>query len=216
MGRRPGHGPAVLLPAGRVCANPASPLQNGVIVLFVPSRFVFVRHGQCVANAQGRVVGQLDSPLTTLGYTQAETAAVLLAGHKELTRVVSSDLQRAHATARIIGGTLNLPIDTDAGLREQTFGVMEGQLFSELTASSPGRSHINEVRWGNGESVVDVYHRLEETFERLRSRYPGPMVLVTHGHVIQIGMALLRGHDPFDVEWFDLPNGGIVWGPDEG
>ena len=45
-------------------------------------RFTFVRHGQCVANAQGRVVGQLDSPLTTLGFTQAEGAAVLLAGRR--------------------------------------------------------------------------------------------------------------------------------------
>ncbi|HHU40293.1 MAG TPA: histidine phosphatase family protein, partial [Propionibacterium sp.] len=50
-------------------------------------RFTFVRHGQCVANAQGRVVGQLDSPLTPLGHTQAEGAAVLLAGRRDLTAV---------------------------------------------------------------------------------------------------------------------------------
>ena len=38
--------------------------------------FTFVRHGQCVANAQGRVAGQLDSPLTTLGHSQAEATGV--------------------------------------------------------------------------------------------------------------------------------------------
>ena len=176
-------------------------------------RFTFVRHGQCVANAQGRVVGQLDSPLTPLGHTQAEGAAVLLAGRKDLTAVVASDLQRTIATGRIIAGVLDLPFFVEPGLREQTFGSLEGQLFSDLTASSPGAEHINEVRWGNGESVADVHARLIETFARIEAAHPGPVVLVTHGHVIQIGMSLLQGRGFRDIEWFDLPNGGIVNGP---
>lgn len=176
-------------------------------------RFTFVRHGQCVANAQGRVVGQLDSPLTPLGHTQAEGAAVLLAGRRDLTAVVSSDLQRSHATARIISGVLDLPLYLEPGLREQTFGTMEGQLFADLTALSPSAEHINEVRWGNGESVADVHARLIETFARIEAAHPGPIVLVTHGHVIQIAMSMLQGRGFRDVEWFDLPNGGIVNGP---
>ncbi|MFT3876157.1 MAG: histidine phosphatase family protein [Propioniciclava sp.] len=173
-------------------------------------RFTFVRHGQCVANAQGRVAGQLDSPLTTLGHSQAEATAVLLSSRKDLTAVVTSDLQRARATAQIIAGVLNLPLFNEPGLREQCFGSMEGQLFEDLTASSPGAEHINEVRWGNGESVADVHARLIETFDRITRTHPGPIVLVTHGHVIQIGMALLQGRGARDIEWFDLPNGGIV------
>ena len=55
-------------------------------------RFTFVRHGQCVANAQGRVVGQLDSPLTPLGHTQAEGVAILLSGRRDLTAVFTVDL----------------------------------------------------------------------------------------------------------------------------
>ena len=162
-------------------------------------RFTFVRHGQCVANAQGRVVGQLDSPLTPLGHTQAEGAAVLLAGRRDLTAVVSSDLQRSHATARIIAGVLDLPLYLEPGLREQTFGTMEGQLFADLTALSPGAEHINEVRWGNGESVADVHARLIETFARIEAAHPGPIVLVTHGHVIQIAMSMLQGRGFRDV-----------------
>lgn len=176
-------------------------------------RFTFVRHGQCVANAQGRVVGQLDSPLTPLGHAQAEGAAVRLAGRRDLTAVITSDLQRAHATARIIAGVLDLPLFVEPGLREQHFGSMQGELFGDLTASSPGREHINEVRWGGGESVADVYARVLDTFVRIEAAHPGPVVLVTHGHVIQIGMSLLRGHGARDIEWFDLPNGGIVNAP---
>lgn len=173
-------------------------------------RFTFVRHGQCLANAQGRVAGQLDSPLTPLGHSQAEATAVLLSSRKDLTAVVTSDLQRARATAQIIAGVLDLPLVNEPGLREQCFGSMEGQRFEDLTASSPSEEHINEVRWGNGESVADVHARLTETFERIRDAHPGPVLLVTHGHVIQIGMALLQGRGARDIEWFDLPNGGIV------
>ena len=176
-------------------------------------RYTFVRHGQCVANEQGRVVGQLDSPLTPLGHTQAEGAAVLLAGRRYLSAVVTSDLERAQATARIIAGVLNLPLFVEPGLREQHFGSMEGQLFEELTASSPGRDHINEVRWGNGESVADVHARLVDTFARIDAAHPDPVVLVTHGHIIQIGLSLLQGRGARDIEWFDLPNGGIVTSP---
>ena len=163
-----------------------------------------------MANAQGRVAGQLDSPLTTLGYSQAEATAVLLSSRKDLTAVVTSDLQRARATAQIIAGVLDLPLHAEPGLREQCFGSMEGQRFEDLTASSPTAGHINEIRWGNGESVADVHARLVDTFERIRHAHPDPVVLVTHGHVIQIGMALLQGRGARDIEWFDLPNGGIV------
>lgn len=181
--------------------------------MYQSPRFTFVRHGQCVANAQGRVVGQLDSPLTPLGHTQAEGAAVRLAGRRDLTAVITSDLSRARDTARIIAGVLNLPLFVDRGLREQCFGTMEGQLFGDLTASSPGREHINEVRWGNGESVADVYGRLTETFGRIDAAHRGPVVVVTHGHVVQIAMSLLQGRGARDIEWFDLPNGGIVNAP---
>lgn len=177
-------------------------------------RFTFVRHGQCVGNAQGRVVGQLDSPLTTLGHRQAETAAVLLADVQGLTAVVSSDLQRCHATARIIAGVLDLPLFLEPGLREQSFGSMEGRLFSELSSVEEGAEHINEVRWGDGESVADVHARLVDTFARIEAAHPGPVVLVTHGHVIQIGTAVLRGRSARDVEWFDLGNGGVVAAPE--
>ena len=109
-----------------------------------PHAITFVRHGQCVGNAQGRVVGHWDSPLTPLGHTQAATAASLLAAEPRPVALVASDLQRARVTAEIIQDALAVPLFLDAGLREQFFGDMEGQLFSELTSSSAGGTgHIN-------------------------------------------------------------------------
>lgn len=173
----------------------------------------FVRHGQCVGNAQGRVVGQWDSPLTPLGHTQAETAAALLAQRPRPVAIVSSDLQRARATADVIAEVLGVPVFSDAGLREQSFGTMEGALFSELTGTHVSSGHINEIRWGDGESVADLYARLEDAFKRIFTVHEGPLLLVTHGHVIQVAMSLLQGRGPLDIDWFDLPNGGIVHAP---
>ena len=54
---------------------------------------------------------------------------------------------------------------------------------------------------------------MDETFARIEAAHPGPVVLVTHGHVIQIALSLLRGSGARDIEWFDLPNGGVVTAP---
>lgn len=180
----------------------------------LPHPVTFVRHGQCVGNAQGRVVGQWDSPLTPLGHTQAEAAAALLVTRPRPVAIVSSDLQRARATAEVIADALEVPLFLDPGLREQSFGTMEGLLFSELTGSHPTTGHINEIRWGDGESVADLYARLADALDRITAAHDGALVLVTHGHVIQVAMSLLQGHGPRDIDWFDLPNGGIVHAPD--
>lgn len=180
----------------------------------LPHPVTFVRHGQCVGNAQGRVVGHWDSPLTPLGLSQARDAAALLADRPHPVAIISSDLQRAVASADAIAAVLETPVILDADLREQYFGTMEGQLFSELTGSNPSSGHINEIRWGQGESVADVHARLRIALPRIITAHDGPVILVTHGHVIQVAMALLAGHGPRDVDWFDLPNGGIIHAPE--
>ena len=56
----------------------------------------FVRHGQCVANAEGVLAGRQDSPLTELGIEQAREEAVKIR-NSELVfdMIVSSPLSRA-------------------------------------------------------------------------------------------------------------------------
>ena len=179
----------------------------------MPARLVtFVRHGQCVANAEGRVVGQLDSPLTELGRREAEAAASGLVTRTDVTRVIASDLSRARETGAVIARALGLPLELDAALREQSFGEMEGRLTADLEAvpDDEALGHLHEVRWGGGESVADVHARLSTLLTRLDAEASGSVVLVTHGHAAQIGAACLRGLGPRDVTWDPLPNGAAV------
>ncbi len=172
----------------------------------------FVRHGQCVANAEHRVVGQLDSPLTELGRRQADAAASGLVTRTDVTRVIASDLSRARETGAAIARALGLALELDAALREQSLGEMEGRLAAELAAvpdaEVPG--HLHEIRWGGGESVADVHARLSTFLTRLDAEASGSVVLVTHGHAAQIGAACVRGLGPRDVTWDTLPNGAAL------
>lgn len=169
-----------------------------------------MRHGQSVFNVEARVPGQSNPPLTTLGLEQARRAAEQLGGCGAV-RLISSDLGRARRTAQVIGEALGLPVETDVALREQCAGSMEGRFYRELHPEDPPPNmHLHDVRWGGGESVVDVYRRLQGFFDRLAGETPGTTILVSHGHTIQIAEALLRGDGPYDIEWRELPNGGIV------
>lgn len=173
-------------------------------------RVHFVRHGQCVFNAQGRLAGQLDPPLTPLGVTQAEAAAALLS-LSEAGFLFSSDLQRARDTAELIGRRLGLPVHLDAALREQRLGDMEGKRSRDLRGLEvPPGQHINTIRWGGGESMADVFARVERFLGTLSALPPGPVIIVSHGHTIHAALAVVADTGPLDIEWIDLPNGGIV------
>lgn len=168
-----------------------------------------MRHAQCLGNAEDRVVGQRDYPLTSLGYSQARQAAELI-GHREtVAALYSSDLLAARETARIIGAEVGLDVQVNADLREQSFGHLEGIRRADMDFTTVERGHLNEVQWGGGESVADVYVRVGR-FLRSLPAVDGDTVLVSHLHTIQIALSILRGRDHRGIDWIELPSGGIV------
>ena len=57
-----------------------------------------IRHGETSYNAEGRIQGQFDTPLSPLGRKQSEAIARVLAGAR-IEVVYSSPLMRAYDTA---------------------------------------------------------------------------------------------------------------------
>lgn len=180
-------------------------------------RLHFVRHGQSTWNLEGRVQGQTrDVPLTATGRAQARAAADLLRGSSPR-RLLTSDLLRAVQSAAPVARALGLSPVAEPALREQRLGSLEGRLARELevATTSPGE-RVTSVRWGGGESVVDVHARVGRFLGRLlaSSGEAGDdardVVLVTHGDTIRIAVAWLRGVGPHDVEWFEVPNGSVT------
>src|SRR5580704_10610886 len=89
---------------------------------------VLVRHGQTRLNAEGRLAGHLDVPLTGLGEVQAKAAAGAVLARRAPTRVVSSPLLRARQTAAAFGR----PVDVDERWIELDYGVHDGAALTEV------------------------------------------------------------------------------------
>ena len=98
----------------------------------IMTRLIFIRHGQSVANEQGRFAGQTNVALTELGKAQAERAAEYITKRERIDKIYSSDLCRAHDTALPASKILGLPINDVKELREICAGVWEGRLVSEI------------------------------------------------------------------------------------
>jgi len=172
---------------------------------------LLLRHGESEWNVAGRVQGQAPGVrLTDRGRHQAREAAAALRG-RGATLLMTSDLLRARETAQLIGRELGLPVTSARELREQALGELEGRARSELREEpTPPGVHINEVRWGGGESVADVYVRLTGFCERLLRQADGQTVaVVTHEGTIQVLRAVLTGRGHRDIYWEPVEHGRV-------
>src|SRR5438105_5702187 len=132
---------------------------------------LLVRHGETDWNADGRLQGHTDRPLSDFGRRQARQLADELAG-EELEAIYTSDLSRARETAEIIGDRLGLATVLDPDLREKDWGTWEG-----LTAVE--RDRVEFV----GETTEAHQERILRALRRIAERYPGDrrVLVVTHG-----------------------------------
>jgi len=92
--------------------------------------FLF-RHGETDWNRQGRLQGHTDTELNATGLAQAAALAERLRPHR-LDAVVSSDLDRAWTTGRIVADELGVPLISEPGLREAQIGEAEGLFWPEV------------------------------------------------------------------------------------
>ena len=174
-------------------------------------RVVFWRHGRTSWNAARRFQGQTDIDLDDVGVRQAARAAGLLAGkvtshHGRIVpqdspvRIVSSDLQRARATADALAALTGLPVHLDPRLRETFGGAWEGKTFEQIQELYPAdikRWQLDEAdaRAGGGETRLEVAERMVAAVLDAASAVPegGTLIVATHGGASRVGIAKLLG-----------------------
>jgi broad specificity phosphatase PhoE len=147
---------------------------------------LLVRHAETDWNADGRLQGQTDRPLSDFGRRQAQRLAGELE-REEIEAIYSSDLSRTRETAEILGERLGLPVALDPELREKDWGTWEG-----LTAVE--RDRVEFV----GESTEAHQERMLRALRRISDRHPGSgcVLVVTHGgsmrrvQTVALGLAL--------------------------
>lgn len=139
------------------------------------------RHGETAWNAEYRVCGSTDLPLTQEGLTQAELLAAS-ARNKGIEVIVASPMLRAVQTAAPVAEALGLPIETDARFREQSYGIYEGVPRNDPNFLANKRQFC--VRYPGGESMMELAARVYAGLQELKARYPDKTVLIVcHGAV---------------------------------
>ncbi len=93
-----------------------------------------VRHGETQWNAERRIQGQSDSPLTAKGEQQAMQVGER-ARSLGITHIISSDLGRTKRTAEIIAQACGCDITFDSRLRELDMGVLMQELSDRVHAA---------------------------------------------------------------------------------
>jgi probable phosphoglycerate mutase len=147
------------------------------------SRLFLVRHGESAWNAEGRLQGQADPPLSDLGREQARALA-LPPGP-----AVASDLVRATETAELAGfrGT-----PTDPRWRERGLGEWETHLEAEVAAPEEMAAfRRGELVPPGGEAWADFQARVAAAAAAL----DGDTIVFTHGGCVRALVAAITGAD---------------------
>lgn len=171
-----------------------------------------VRHGESVYNAEGRIQGQTDIPLSELGQRQGLAVADALAA-LPIQAIYASPLVRALETARPVALRLGLQIETDDRLREIHAGIFQGLRWDEIEASHPAEARhwleqTPDFVIPGGESRRALMVRGQAVFESIRERGHEHVAVIAHGGILSAALKALLGI-PAELNPFSLVNGSI-------
>jgi glucosyl-3-phosphoglycerate phosphatase len=157
----------------------------------MPDRLILVRHGESTWNAEERLQGQLDPPLSDRGREQARALLPVVDAMPD-GRVVCSDLSRARETAELLG----LRPRFDARWREIDVGEWGGRPAAEIDAQSP---ELTNWRGGprtapDGEPWSAFASRVGRALDVLIAA-GGSWLVVCHGGCIRVAVAHVTGAD---------------------
>lgn len=182
----------------------------------ITTRLCLVRHGETAWNAERRIQGQLDEPLSVLGHAQARATAKILV-QEDFAAVYASDLSRAQQTAEAIARLRGCPVRLEAGLRERHYGVFQTRTYDEMRRDFPreyARFMAREIDFvlPGGESLRQFAQRVLHCVEAIVAAHAGGQVLIaTHGGVLDILHRRVTGK-PLDAPRdFEIPNAALNW-----
>jgi broad specificity phosphatase PhoE len=158
------------------------------------TRLLLVRHGLTDWNAAQRFQGQCDIPLNQAGQRQASALAERLAG-ESFQAIVTSDLQRAQATAQAIAACQTCPVVIEARLREIGFGDWEGLTYAEIAICDPSglvawEEDILENAPPGGETLNQLAGRVQAALDELLLAHEGETLLLVGSRRAAAGVGL--------------------------
>jgi len=178
------------------------------------AEITIVRHGETIWNVEQRLQGQQNSKLSENGILQAELLGNALK-KREFDVLISSDLERAIETAKIINQQLLLPHTIHSNLRERSLGIFEGKTMAEIRQKYPDEYLFYKARTPgyvipNGESIEQLFRRVTTEIEDIAHKFANKKVLiVSHGLVLEMMMYKTFNIDLDKPRVFSINNSSI-------
>jgi probable phosphoglycerate mutase len=163
-----------------------------------------VRHGQTTYNLENRICGVSDVPLTKLGESQARLTCEKLK-HIHFDSVYVSPLIRAVSTASLI---TNQQFIIDKRLAEINFGIFEGQDIKTKEFYDV-KYHLG-LRYPNGETFLEVIHRVYSFLDELKQTDNENVLIVCHGGIVRAIHSYFYEMTNEDIFTFSLENCAIL------
>ena len=178
------------------------------------TQLLFIRHGETDWNRRQCFQGQLDVPLNANGLEQARRLGERLAA-EPADVLVCSDLVRTQQTAEPLARAWGRAPQLAPGVREQSFGVLEGLDVPTIQQQHPGLwtdwlQHRADFALPGGESLRQFHDRVMAAVQDLAARHAGcSIAVVTHGGVLD--MLWRSAHQqPLDgLRRCEIPNTGL-------
>ena len=162
---------------------------------------IIVRHAESTGNAEDRLQGQHDFPLSERGRRQA----ALLRGRFESegyepTHIYSSPLSRTLETARIASAGWDLPITEWDDLMETDIGVFSGLRWEDAQARFPEMARrFAETRNMDVVEGAETFEQRSERGSRVVDRIMAEhtnddrVLIFSHGGIMQYQIARVMG-----------------------
>ena len=177
------------------------------------------RHGQNEDNANGRLNGHRDLPLTEIGRQQARDLALgIVDSGIQFDYIYSSPLSRALETAQIVSQIAKLPEPMIMeSLIERDFGAVTGKPVADIEKlCAPDIIQSNTTLYflspEGSETFPDLIERGKKMLAEVRAKHKsGKVLLVTHGDYGKMIYTATTGKDWHNVlVEFHFGNGDLI------
>jgi phosphoserine phosphatase len=164
------------------------------------TQLLLIRHGESTWNAEGRIGGQADPPLSELGRRQAAALGHRLSKLAALA-LYTSPATRTRETSEAIAEYHDLTPQIEPALLEVNLGSWQGLRESELSDDDKTRYRNWEfdpstISPPGGESILAALERVSPALKRIFEDHRGGTVLVvTHSIIGRVALSHLLGTD---------------------
>lgn len=172
---------------------------------------IMIRHGESVANMEGRFAGHSDYDLSELGHNQAKRAGEYIKNHYKVDAVYASDLKRAFNTGLPTAENFGLSVIADEGLRELYVGEWETLHHLEVSTRYPKEFDVwmndfANARCPGGESIRELYDRIVPHVLKIAKENDGKtIVIATHSTPVRAFECYAMGLPPERIDEAPTP-----------